>query len=225
MTSFSPKIHAMEDVYNTGYGNLFPDSNIVSVLVNYLRNSENSIEKRQESLQLLDIGCGVASNLFFLMEFENLCYQGIEISEIAALKAETRIKKLGLEKRARVENVSSEIFLQEYVENFDFILDRASLQHHDFIQNKERALRFFRSIEAKLSVHGILISVWAGNENFGSKKRFNDFTPYEEVKYELNIVFEIIEVKKISKFNLTKGSETKSSEEFLVVAKRRKLSK
>ena len=213
----------MEDVYSKGYGNLFPDSNIVSVLINYLRDSNNIIEVPREFLKLLDIGCGLASNLFFLLEIENLHYQGIDISEIAVSKAEARIKNYGLEKRARVKSTSSEVFLQSCVEKFDFILDRASLQHHDFMQDKVYALKFFRSIEEKLSETGILISVWAGKENLGSKKRFFNFTPFEEVNAELDSIFQIIEVKKISKFNLTRGSETKLSEEFLVVAKKKEL--
>jgi SAM-dependent methyltransferase len=213
----------MEDVYNKGYGNLFPDSNIVSVLVNYLRDSNNFIESPKECLKLLDIGCGIASNLFFPLEFENLHYQGIDISEIAVAKAEARIKKYGLEKRARVKSVSSEIFLQSCVEKFDLILDCASLQHHDFIQDKDQTLRFFRLIAEKLSLHGTLISVWAGKEILGSNKRFYNFRPYEEVEAELDSIFKIIEVKKISKFNLTKRGETKLSEEFLILAKKKEL--
>ncbi len=211
----------MDDIYKTGYGNRFPDSNILSAIVPFINNSCESKKANKDNFRILDLGCGLGPNLYILREYIEVKYQGIDISETAIEIARTRIEEMQLIERAQVDAVSTETFLEDCNHPWELILDRASLQHHDVIQDTSRRNKFFSMLNSRLASDGLFVSLWAGGRSVNSKIRFKNFVPFEDVKSSLDENMNIISIRRISQCNLLSHTIQLSAEEFLIVAKRK----
>lgn len=210
----------MSDVYAKGYGNYFPDSNIISAFFRQMKNLQKDGLKNDSKISLLDIGCGIGANLKILDYYENIHYQGVEINETARDSTANRIVSSGLENRAKVFLSSTEIFLGNNQEVYDVILDRASLQHHASLENRFKRSDFFDLLISRLHKTGTFISLWAGQENLNTSIRFPSFVPFEEIAPTLQLKLKIQSLERISRFNVIDGGQTKTNEEYLIVAKR-----
>jgi SAM-dependent methyltransferase len=210
----------MSNVYANGYGNNFPDSNIISAFFRQMRNLQKDGLKNDSKISLLDIGCGIGANLQILDYYENITYHGVEINETARDSTANRIVSSGLENRAKVFLSSTEIFLENNQEVYDVILDRASLQHHAFLKNRFKRSDFFDLLISRLHKTGIFISLWAGQENLNTSIRFPSFVPFEEIAPTFQLKLKIQSLERISRFNVIDGGQTKTNEEYLIAAQR-----
>lgn len=211
----------MEDIYETGYGNRFPDSNILSVVVPYIKHSRGLENKNQDNIWILDLGCGLGPNLYILNEFAGVRYQGIDISEVAIEIAKKRIQEMKLIERAQVDTITTEKFLVDSKHSWDLILDRASLQHHDVIQSKSRRNEIFSLLNSRLASDGLFVSLWAGDRNVNTRIRFGNFLSFEEVRSSLERNMNVDSIRRISQSNLFTNKTQLSAEEFLVVARKK----
>lgn len=210
----------MDDIYSTGYGNRFPDTNMLSVAVPFIKDSLRLEKRNQEEFWILDLGCGLGSNLYILSEFVEVKYQGIDISNIAVEVAKKRIQAMNLIERAQVDTIPIEKFLEVSNHTFDLILDRGSLQHVDVIQDKSRRNEIFSLLNSILASNGLFVSVWAGELNMSTNIRFKDFIPFEEVRSSLECNLNVDSIRKISQFNLLSNTTQLLVEEFRIVAKK-----
>lgn len=207
--------------YSEGYGNLFPDSHLVTAFFREIRRKESTTEHDSRVLKILDIGCGVGANLLLLEPFEKLNYLGIDINSVAIDIAAKRISSKKLSERARVQLISTEDFLAQDEELFDFILDRASLQHHEVMQNDSKRGEFMGHLASKLSESGSFISVWAGSENTDTSIRFTEFSPFEALNFTFHSKFNLVRIQKISKYEMLEMESRKTHEEYLIVARQK----
>jgi SAM-dependent methyltransferase len=211
----------VRDIYETGYGNLFPDTNLLSVAIPVIRKFEFDNDTHETKFKILDIGCGIGSNLLILNEFKKVSYQGIEISEYAAKIAKQRIEEMDLLDRAEINFSPTENFLSVRDQTWDLILDRASLQHHSVLAKENGGALFLDLLSSRLSPNGILVSLWAGRNNLDTTARFENFLAFEDVRESLETSLEVVSVKQISKIELRSDTKKLVTEEFLFVAKRR----
>jgi SAM-dependent methyltransferase len=211
----------VRDIYETGYGNLFPDTNLLSIAIPAIRKFEFDGGTHESKFKVLDIGCGIGSNLLILNEFKNVSYQGIEISNYAVKIAKQRIEKMSLQDRAEIIFSPTEHFLSVHDQTWDLILDRASLQHHSALAQENGGALFLDLLSSRLAPNGLLVSLWAGRKNLDTNVRFENFLPFEDVRASLETILKLVSVKQISKIELSSDMNKLVTEEFLFVAKRR----
>jgi len=120
-----------ESIYsNGGQLNKWPYSEVVSFFSRmYLTWGGN------KKPRILEVGCGVGNNLWFLSDagFE---VSGIDYSSTAVEHARERLNGLGVEADLRAGDFKNLPFKDE---SFDFVLDRAALQHN-FPDDLEQAV-------------------------------------------------------------------------------------
>jgi cyclopropane fatty-acyl-phospholipid synthase-like methyltransferase len=211
----------MRDVYESGYGMLFPDSNVLSIVIPAIRSYQETRKTDERKFRILDIGCGIGSNLLIVNEFADVKYDGLDVSKHAGEIARRRIKAMNLNQRAQIHVLSTEQFLISENETWDLILDRASLQHHEVLQGDTSREKFLANLSSKLAPEGKLVSLWAGEKNHNSDLRFSSFVPFEEIRSAFEGVLDIVSLKQISRFDLHSNQHQLVAEEFLVVAKSR----
>jgi len=210
----------MRDVYESGYGNLFPDSILLSIIIPEIRYFQETRKTDESKFRILDIGCGIGSNLLIVNEFVDVLYEGIDLSKHAGEIARRRIKAMNLNQRARIHVLSTEQFLASENESWDLILDRASLQYHEVLHDDISREKFLADLCSKLAPEGKLVSLWAGEKNCNTDLRFSSFVPFEEIKPVFEGVLNIVSLKQISRFDLNSKQHQLVAEEYLVVAKK-----
>ena len=206
----------MSDPYLNGYGNLFPDSNLVSAVFKMLNSGKIDVFPDTKVTKCLDVGCGIGANLRFLEYFPSMCYVGVDTSPHAAKLAHEQIIRGGYELRASIHTGTIEDFLSSCNEKFDLILDRASIQHLEVMTNAESGSIFLESLLSKLNTGGVLISLWAGQLNLDTNKRFSAFSAFESYSTVLQRLSNDVSLTKIVKTRMYDEREEISTLEYLV---------
>lgn len=163
-----------ETTYKDSHGrhkNIYPSELVIS----FVKRNYNTIRLNKGDIKCLDLGCGWGNNLYFLKKEGFDCY-GIDLSKtaISHLKPDFSNKVY----------CGSALLLPHDDNFFNFIVDRASIQHNTrkdislILQEVYRTLipggKFF-SIMVKEGENGFLVTKLSESELKKELSRFNSY--------------------------------------------------
>ena len=193
----SNKYAPFKSPYASGYGLMFPESQIVSGIYQFV----NFEEFNHKSVRILDLGCGLGNHAL-LLEVLDAEYVGIDIDPFAIERAKQIFSKKPYAEKITFKNTSLIDFSPEsdYPSSFTIIIDRASLQHNSSVDLISSNGLFARIAMGLNPEKGIFVSYWASKRNdFNSMtQRFSIFTGFEDISRGSTSFFELLSQKRIT---------------------------
>lgn len=141
-----------DEVYKKGWGNKYPNSNMISYYFNYMKPLLQA--KGERNLKMLDFGCSIGANTRFFAEQDFEVY-GIDISEIAIARCIERNKFP--EDHFKALNIFDYTDLEMIFETkFDLIVASEVLYYFD----KKDVGKLLKLFNSSLSENGIIYANW-----------------------------------------------------------------
>lgn len=163
-------LNSYEKVYQNGWGNRYPSSEVISLYFNHVKKK---LKKRNDKLKVLDFGCSLGANTKFFEE-QGFDVYGIDISETAIKKC-VEINGFDAEKFKAV-NVFEHNSIKEIFDiEFDLIVAFEVLYYFS-AEDSKRLLNMFKG---SLVEDGIIFASWI-TFNHDAYRKFADICKPDE---------------------------------------------
>ncbi len=169
--------NSYNEVYKKGWGNKYPDSNIVSYYFNYIKPLLQNETGRKP--KMLDFGCGLGANTKFFYE-QGFEVYGIDISELAIEKC---IKNNGFNKdNFKSLNLFEYNTLEEiFGIRFDLVVASETLYYF----SKKDVQKILEMFNGALVNNGVIYANWVTYNNDYYRQFKNIKNPNVQVKVDV----------------------------------------
>lgn len=196
------KFNNWNNFYKKNKGNQYPDNFIIIMI---LQEFKHLSFRERNKINILDLGMGGGSNLFFLHN-ENFKTFGIDISKKSYSVLKKKIIKLKLD--INIKHADAKFLPYEDLK-FDVVIDCRSLQHqHNFLLDQS-----LKEIKRVLKKDGKFFSIFMNSEN----KKSGFYTNFLQKKEIMKKLIKYFDINNFGHLQFSFLSTTKPENSFWMI--------